>query len=120
MALILNTLTCVLGAPVTITSGTLTQPAGTDPALTTAERNLMVDALAADSDGGSVEIGTAGMALILATFPLNTPSFASASGGSAALDVSGLTVNASANGTAAEYRFRTAGAVNRRTGTVSL
>lgn len=119
MSLVLNTLSIVSGNPVTILSGTITQPAGTNPALTVAERNTMLDALNALYDGGEIEIWTAGFADLLATIPLNATAYDPASGGSADLDVSGLTANAVDTGTAALYRFVTSGATNGRTGTVT-
>lgn len=66
---------------------------------------VVIDATDAGSGPGTLEIGTTGMASVLATFTLNDPS-ATKTGG--VLTLSGLpkTVAASATGTAAEARIR--------------
>jgi hypothetical protein len=74
---------------------------------TTAVKNARLDAVASQiGNAGKLEIGTAAMAAILATFTLNSPAAAAASGG--VLTFSGFpkTVAASATGTAAAARVR--------------
>jgi hypothetical protein len=76
---------------------------------TTAVKNSRLDAVkTAIGTTGVLEIGTSGMAAILASFSLNNPAAAAASGG--VLTFSGFpkTVAASASGTAAAARIRTA------------
>lgn len=119
MSLVLNTLSVVAGMPGSILSGSITQPAGTNPALTNAERDTMLDALNTLYDGGKIEIWTAAFGDLLYEFTLNTPAYDPSSGGTADLDVTGLTENGLDTGTAAVYRFVTSGATNGRTGTVT-
>ena len=118
-ALTLNTTSIVSGQPFSITSGNLSMSAGSDPVYSTEERNAGVDAVAALCNGGSIEVATSNaFTTILGTFALNNPAFAAASGGSAALNVSGMTVNGSNTGTATHYRYKTSGGQVRRVGTV--
>lgn len=74
---------------------------------TTAVKNARLDAVTTQiGSAGKLEIGTTAMAAILATFTLNSPAAAAASGG--VLTMSGFpkTVAASATGTAAAARVR--------------
>ena len=73
-------------------------------------KNDRLDAVSAQIDAGAsagtLELGTAGMALVLATFTLNDPSAAAASGGVLTLPGFPKTVAASNDGTAAAARIR--------------
>ncbi len=78
---------------------------------TTAVKNARLDAVTTKIDAGAgagkLEIGTTGMATVLATITLNDPSAASASGG--VLTLSGFPksdTSADATGTAAAARIR--------------
>lgn len=74
---------------------------------TAAVKNARLDAVATQiGNAGKLEIGTTGMAAILATFTLNSPAAGAATGG--VLTFSGFpkTVAASATGTAAAARVR--------------
>lgn len=76
----------------------------------TALKNTRLDAVTAAIDvgtAGKLEIGTAGMAAVLATFTLNDPAAAGAASG--VLTLSGMPKNAvaSGTGTAAAARIRT-------------
>ena len=74
---------------------------------TTAVKNARLDAVATQiGNAGKLEIGTTGMASVLATFTLNSPAAGAATGG--VLTFSGFpkTVAASATGTAAAARVR--------------
>lgn len=76
---------------------------------TTAVKNSRMDAVTTAAGATAVlEIGTTGMASILASFTLNNPIAAAASGG--VLTLSGFSKNATAaaTGTAAAARIRTA------------
>ena len=77
---------------------------------TTAVKNARMDAVKTQIDLGSaagkLEIGTAGMSTVLATFTLNDPSAAGASGGVLTLSGFPKTVAASNTGTAAAARIR--------------
>lgn len=76
---------------------------------TTAVKNARLDAVTSQiGTTGVLEIGTTGMASILATISLNNPAAAAASG--AVLTLSGFPKNATAaaSGTAAAARIRTA------------
>ena len=69
--------------------------------------NLVDDAVNAGAAAGKLEIGTTGMASVLATFTLSDPAFGAASGGVLTLSGTPLTdSSADATGTAAEARFR--------------
>lgn len=84
---------------------------------TVAVKNARLNAVAtAIGNAGKLEVGTAGMASILATFTLNSPAAGSAS--SSVLTLSGFpkTVAASATGTAAAARIRTSADVDIVTG----
>ena len=78
---------------------------------TTAVKNARLDAVtAAIGTTGVLEIGTAGMASVLATIALGNPAAAAAAGG--VLTLSGFPrsdTSADATGTAAEARIRTSG-----------
>lgn len=80
----------------------------------------VIDAIDAGVAAGTLEIGTTGMAAVLATITLADPSATKLNG---VLTLSGvpLSVAASATGTAAEARFRDSNAVDVVTGlTVGL
>ena len=87
---------------------------------TTAVKNDRMDAVSAAIDAGAgagtLEIGTAGMAAVLVTFPLNDPSAAAAAGG--VLTLSGLpkTQAASGTGIAAAARIRDSNSTDVVTG----
>lgn len=76
---------------------------------TTAVKNARLDAVkTAIGATGVLEVGTAGMAAILASFSLSNPAAAASSGGVMTLSGFPRTVAASASGTAAAARIRTA------------
>lgn len=88
---------------------------------TTAVKNARLDAVTAQIDAGAgagvLQIGTTGMASILAEITLNDPSAASASGG--VLTFSGFPksdTSANNTGTAAEARIRDSNGVDIITG----
>jgi hypothetical protein len=93
---------------------------------TTAVKNARMDAVTAQIDSGAaagyIEIGTSGMALLLATITLGDPSAPAAASG--ALTFSGFPrsdSSADATGTAAEARIRTSTGTDVVTGlTVGL
>jgi hypothetical protein len=76
----------------------------------TGVKNARLDAVTAKLDAGAaagkLEIGTGSMAATLATFTLNDPAAAAASGGVLTLSGMPKTVAASATGTAAAARMR--------------
>lgn len=77
----------------------------------TALKNTRLDAVTAAIDAGAgagkLEIGTAGMAAVLVTIPLNDPSAPAAAGGVLTLDnTPALSANASGSGVAAAARIR--------------
>lgn len=89
-----------------------------DITLSVGARNAALDAIAALADGGDIQFATDGtFTSVLLTLSLNATAFTSASGGSAALDTSGLNGTADA-GTAANYRIRTSGGATIMSGTV--
>lgn len=77
----------------------------------TALKNARLDEITAAIDAGTgagkLEIGTAGMASVLATITLNDPSAGAASGGVLTLTMPQSDTSADATGTAAEARIRT-------------
>jgi hypothetical protein len=85
---------------------------------TTAVKNARLDAVTSQiGAAGVLEIGTAGMASVLATIALGNPAAAAASGG--VLTFSGFPRSdtaADASGTAAAARIRTGGAADIVTG----
>lgn len=103
----LDTLTLVSGNLVTITAWTFTCPAGTDPILQTANRNVacdgQVDRLDAGSGPGYVQILDASNN-VLAEITCDDPAFGASATGTAAaagLPISGFVTM---NGTAAKWR----------------
>lgn len=74
-------------------------------AVKTARMEAVRDSIDAGDGPGVLEIGTAGMATVLVTIPLNEPS-GTVTGDTLNFDVSGLTVEAAAAGTAAEACIR--------------
>lgn len=84
---------------------------------TTAVKNARLDAVATQiGNAGKLQIGTTGMATVLATFTLNSPAAAAASSGVLTLSGFPKTVAASATGTAAAARVRTSADVDIITG----
>lgn len=88
---------------------------------TTAVKNARMDAVAAQIDGGAgagvLQIGTTGMASVLAEFTLNDPCAAAASGG--VLTLSGFPksdTSANNTGTAAAARIRNSSGTDIITG----
>jgi len=76
---------------------------------TTAVKNARLNAVTtAIGSTGVLEIGTAGMATILATIPLANPAAPAASGGVLTLTMPQSDASADASGTAAAARIRTA------------
>lgn len=76
---------------------------------TTAVKNARLNAVTtAIGATGVLEIGTAGMATILATIPLANPAAPAASGGVLSLTMPQSDASADASGTAAAARIRTA------------
>jgi len=76
---------------------------------TTAVKNARLDAVTAQAGTTAVlEIGTAGMASVLATIPLANPIAPGASGGVLTLTMPQSDTSADATGTAAAARIRTA------------
>jgi hypothetical protein len=74
---------------------------------TTAVKNARLNAVANEiGNSGKLEIGTSGMAAVLATFTLNSPAAGSASSGVLTLSGFPKTVAASSSGTAAAARIR--------------
>ncbi len=86
----------------------------------TALRNTRLDAVTtaidAGAGAGTLEIGTAGMAAVLATFTLNDPSAAAAAAGVLTLSGFPKTVTASGTGTAAAARIRDSNSADVVTG----
>ena len=75
---------------------------------TTSLKNTRLDAVTtAIGAAGKLEIGTAGMALVLATIPLANPAAPGAAGGILTLTMPQSDTSADATGTAAAARIRT-------------
>ena len=72
-------------------------------------RNLLADAVGDSYDSGTIVIGTAAMALTLATFTLPAAAFAAAAAGVITLLGTPDSVAAANTGTAAEAEFRSSG-----------
>jgi hypothetical protein len=84
---------------------------------TTPVKNARLDAVATQiGNAGKLEIGTSGMASVLATITLNSPAAPAASGGVLTLFNSAKTATAAAGGTAAAARIRTSANVDIVTG----
>ena len=90
------------------------------PTIVDAAANAVVDALAATVNGGTVEIYTSGRATLLATMTLGNPAFATAASRSATINAVGEDTSADADGTAAEAVFKSSGAVEQFSGTVTV
>lgn len=87
---------------------------------TTALRNAWMDAITTAIDAGAgagvLEIGTTGMASVLATITFSDPCAAGASGGVWTMSGAPKSVAASATGTASEARIRDSASNNVLTG----
>lgn len=84
---------------------------------TTAVKNARLDAVTtAIGASGTLEIGTTGMATILATFNLNNPAAGAAASGVLTLSGFPKTASAGNGGTAAEARIRAGGSTDIVTG----
>ena len=90
------------------------------PTLQDAAANAVVDALTATVNGGTVEIYTAGRATLLATMTLGNPAFATAASRSATINAVTEDSAADASGTAAEAVFKSSGAAEQFSGTVTV
>lgn len=105
-----NTWSLQNNAGTAILNGNTTTGSDSDLTLSTAAVNAAINAIAALCNGGDIQFTTTadtGFASVLATLPLNTTAFASASGGSAAIGTSPAVSNTvAAPGTIGRFRFR--------------
>lgn len=107
------------GNDLVIWDGAVALTGGGDINLPVATRNAALDAILALANGGDIQFATSDtFTTVVATVSCQSTAFDPASGGSAALDVTGMSATASQDATVTFYRIRNSGGTEILRGTV--